>query len=167
MGKKLVLSVLTTLFLIITTAAPGLSYIGWENCVWLSVNQNQEYHRMGYFHQDDILTKVFSEYKEGGKPSFDISLSNTIMEFERHSGLYGEIGLNSRDGLNILIGGGYTYIDQRADFFLTLGPKYYIQDEILVVGVEVFYRILPPFVINLGYDDYTEAIFVGLGLAYR
>ena len=167
MGKKLVLSVLTTLFLIITTAAPGLSYIGWENCVWLSVNQNQEYHRMGYFHQMTFSPRFFRSIRKRGKPSFDISLSNTIMEFERHSGLYGEIGLNSRDGLNILIGGGYTYIDQRADFFLTLGPKYYIQDEILVVGVEVFYRILPPFVINLGYDDYTEAIFVGLGLAYR
>lgn len=122
---------------------------------------------MGYFHQDDILTKVFSEYGKGGTPSFDISLSNTIMEFERHSGLYGEIGLNSRDGLNLLIGGGYTYVDQRADFFLTIGPKYYIQDKLLVTGLEVFYRILPPFVINLGYDDYTEAIFIGLGLAYR
>ncbi|HEY8345236.1 MAG TPA: hypothetical protein VIL66_08630 [Bacillota bacterium] len=167
MAKKLALSILTVLFLIIITAAPGLSYIGWENCVWLSVNQNQEYHRMGYFHQDDIFTKIFSEYKKGGTPSFDISLSNTIMEFERHSGLYGEIGLNSRDGLNLLIGGGYTYVDQRADFFLTLGPKYYIQDEILVVGVEAFYRILPPFVINLAYDDHAEAIFIGLGLAYR
>jgi len=165
--RKLGFLLFAVFILLLAVATPGLAYIGWENCVWLSVNQDQEYHKMGYFHQDDILTRVTSEYGEGETPSFDISLSNTIMEFERYSGLYGEIGLNSRDGLNLLIGGGYTYVDRRADFFLTIGPKYYIQDELLVTELQVFYRILPPFVVNLGYDDYTNTVFIGLGLAYR
>lgn len=165
--KKAWLSLFLTAVLLLITSIPVLASLDWENCVWLSMDQNQEIKRMGYFHQEDVVTRIVSEFETAGSASFDLTLGNTLVSFDRSSGLYGQIGVNSRKNLNILFGGGFIYQNERADLLLTVGTRVYMQDKILVNELQVFYRFLPPFLVNLGYDDYTKSLFIGLGLAFN
>src|SRR5690554_1740614 len=121
---------------------------------------------MGYFHRGEIMTKIVSEWA-GASHAFDISLSNAIVNFDRRSGLYGELGANIRDGVGLHFGGGFIHSNQATGFLLTVGTKYCFQDGELVNGVECFFRILQPLVLQLSYDDNSKNIYLGLGVSFQ
>ncbi len=163
MQKKVWITLTMAVILILLAAVPASA---WKNCVWLSMDLDLEARKMGFFHQDEVMTRIISEMT-GTRHAFDISLSNSIINFDANSGLYGELGVNHRDRLNLLFGGGYKYFDPVSGFLLTVGTKYYLQDERLVNEVQFFYSLLPPLVLNLNYNDDLGSIFVGLGISFQ
>jgi len=152
------------LVLILLAAIPVQE--AWQNCVWLSTDLELEARKMGYFHRGEIMTKIVSEWA-GASHAFDISLSNTIVKFDRRSGLYGELGANIRDGVGLQFGGGFIHFNPNTGFLLTVGTKYSTQEQKLVNGIECFYRILSPLVLELSYDDGSKNIYVGLGITFQ
>lgn len=163
MQRKVWTTLIITVILTLQAAVPAQA---WKNCVWLSMDLDLEARKMGFFHQDDIMTRIVAEMT-GAKHAFDISLSNNIVNFDSNSGLYGELGVNHRDNLNLLFGGGYKYFDRVSGLLLTVGTKYYLQDQRLVNEVQFFYSLLPPIIVNLNYNDDLGSIFVGLGISFQ
>jgi len=161
--KKIWTTLMVTVVLTLLAAVPAQA---WQNCVWLSMDLDLEARKMGYFHQNDVMTRIVSEMT-GTRHAFDISLSNNIVDFDARSGLYGELGVNYRDKLNFLFGGGYKLSNQASGFLLTVGTKYYLQDQRLVNEVQFFYRLLPPVILNLSYNDDIGKVFVGLGVSFQ
>lgn len=164
--RKKFLTFLAVVVFSLSMTASALAYTDWENCVWISMDLDQQYKKMGFFRQDEVVTRITSEFGVGNTASFDITIGNTIIEFSPSSGLYGQLGINSREKINLLFGGGYIYQNPRSDFRFTVGARYYIMDQVLTQELEIFYRFFTPFILNLSYDDYSKALFIGLGITF-
>ncbi|NLY88128.1 MAG: hypothetical protein GX085_00660 [Firmicutes bacterium] len=163
MQKKIGRIFLLVLVLTLLTAIPAQA---WRNCVWISTDLELEARKMGYFNRGEIMTKVVSEATENSH-AFDISLSNTIVDFDRRSGLYGELGVNLRKSVGLQFGGGFIHSNPTTGLLLTVGTRYSFQEEKLVNGIECFYRILSPLVLQLSYDDHSKNIYLGLGITFQ
>lgn len=148
--------------LILLAALPAQAW----NCVWISTDLQLEARKMGFFNRGEIMTKITSEVTENGH-AFDISLGDTIIRFDQKSGLYGELGANIRDSVGFQFGGGFIHFNQSTGLLLTIGTKYSMQEQKLVNGVECFYRIVSPVVLQFSYDDSSKNIYLGLGISFQ
>ncbi|MCL6590791.1 MAG: hypothetical protein K6U80_12650 [Firmicutes bacterium] len=141
---------------------------GEENFVWVSEDLRGEASKIGYFNQDDrMFTKIISTHN-GGFNSFDMSFGNQIISFDNFGGLYGELGVNSGVAvLNLFFGGGYMYRSPGGDIRIIGGAKYYLQDQKLMVEAIGLVKIFGPLALNAGYDDSSNRLFAGVGLAFQ
>lgn len=151
---------------IVLTLLAALPVQAFKNCVWISTDLEMNARKMGFFNRGEIMTKIVSEITEKDH-AFDLSLSNTIVKFDQRSGLYGELGANIREGVGFQFGGGFIHFNQATGLLLTIGTKYSTEDQKLVNGIECFYRILNPLVLELSYDDHSKNIYVGLGITFQ
>lgn len=156
----MVVLILTGLF-----SLPSYADTGWENCIWLSQDLEGRGKRTGFIHYDRFMIKNVSEVLEDGGYSFDISLSNTLVSFDRTSGLYGELGVQTNNNFNLFFGGGYNY--QSSKMLLTIGSKYILQAQTLNTEAEAIITIFSPLVLDLNYDFNARAFFVGLGVTFQ
>ena len=151
---------------LVFTLLAALPVQAWKNCVWISTDLELEARKMGYIHRGEIMTKVVSEMA-GNSHAFDISLGNTIISFDRKSGLYGELGASIRESVGLHFGGGFIHFNQSTGLLLTIGTRYSFQEQKLVNGIECFYQILSPLVLQLSYDDNSKNIYLGLGISFQ
>lgn len=151
---------------LVLTLLAALPAQAWRNCVWISTDLQLEARKMGFFNRGEIMTKITSEVTENDH-AFDISLSNTIVKFDQRSGLYGELGANIRDSVGFQFGGGFIHFNQSTGLLLTIGTKYSMQEQKLVNGIECFYRIVSPVVLQFSYDDSSKNIYLGLGISFQ
>ncbi len=147
--------------------ASSVSYGVWENAVWLGTDIDQTARRMGYFHEEKVSTKIVSQ-NVGGEFSCEIDLSSTLASFGYSSGgLYAMLGAKVNGRFDFLFGAGFSYKDRYSPFLLAGGVKCLVPAQQVIYEIEGFYQILPPLLVNLSFDTYTNSIFIGLGLAYN
>lgn len=162
---KSLISILVVIILIGMISWPSYAEAGWENCIWLSQEIGGDGKRTGFIHNDRFMIKNVSEVLEDGGYSFDISISNTLVSFDRNSGLYGELGVQTSNDFNLLFGGGFIY--ESPKLLITLGSKYIIQAQTLNTEAEVLIAVLSPLMVDLSYDFNAKVFFVGLGVAFQ
>ncbi|NLM37720.1 MAG: hypothetical protein GX202_06305, partial [Firmicutes bacterium] len=68
---------------------------------------------------------------------------------------------------DFLFGAGFIYTSRYSPFLLCGGVKCLVPSKSVVYEVEAFYQILPPLLFHLGYSSEGNALFLGLGLAYK
>lgn len=142
--------------------------LGEENFIWVSEDLQGTASKIGYFNQDDrMFTKIISTHT-GTLNSFDMSFGNQIISFDNFGGLYGELGVNSGVAvLNLFFGGGYMYQSPGGDIRIFGGVKYYLYEQRLMVEGVGLVKIFGPLVLNLGFDDNSNRLFAGVGLAFQ
>jgi hypothetical protein len=160
---------LLLLFSLLLFTSPCFAVISGENYVWLSEDLSVKYTKIGYLHKEQKFVKAISEnLKSGVGSSFDLSFGSDILSFGQNSGLYGEIGINNGLKFNLFFGAGINYSALNSNFLLMCGTKYNIQEMKLVYDALVFFHVLPPFVLNLSYDNLNgHTVFVGAGLKFE
>lgn len=165
MKKKSLYSVIIAFLIILLTSTA--SYGLWENAVWLGTDIDQTARRMGYFHEEKVATKIVSQ-NINGVFSSEIDLSSTLASFGySSSGLYAMLGAKVNDRFDFLFGAGFSYKDRHSPLLLAGGVKCLVPAQKVIYEVEAFYQILPPLLVNLSFDTYSNSIFIGLGLAYN
>ncbi len=161
------LTVIAAIVFVLLGSISCQAAFGGDNYIWVSEDINGEYSKIGYFRQDEMFTKISAASSEDNN-YFDLALGNKIVSFENGGGLYGELGVNSANGkLDLLFGAGFIYQSYDSSIIIILGPKYYIANQKLVAEGNAYIKILSPITLHLGYDNYSERIFVGIGIYYQ
>lgn len=160
---KGLLTLVITVILVVLMATTA--YGAWENTVWLGVDLGQTGREMGYRHEDEVTTKIISNQVNGVFTS-EIQISSILAHFTNDSGMYAMVGASISNKLDFLFGAGFNYHNPYSPFLLNGGVKCLVPSQLVVYDVEVFYQILPPLLVRVGYNSQANAIFLGVGLSY-
>ena len=161
---RLITTIILALGLVVAMATAA--YGTWENTVWLGVDIAQNGREMGYRHLDEVTTKIVSSQVQGVFQS-EIQVGSTLVDFENSTGLYAAVGASVNGRFDFLFGAGFIYTSRYSPFLLCGGVKCLVPSKSVVYEVEAFYQILPPLLFHLGYSSEGNALFLGLGLAYK
>lgn len=161
--KKLFSGMLVVMLLFVATT---VSYGFWDNAVWLGTDLEYEARKMGYFHEDRVITKILSQHWQG-EYSSEIQIGSTMVNFSNDTGLYAMVGAKINSRFDFAFGAGFKYHNRYSPFLLTGGVKCLVPANEVVYEIEGFYQFLPPLLANVSYDSYTKTLFVGIGLSYN
>ena len=161
---KRLCTLLLTLWLLLATLTVAQG--AWENTVWLGMDLGQTGREMGYRHEDEVATKIISSQVDGVFTS-EILVSSILAHFTNGSGLYAMVGASIGDKLDFLFGAGFNYHNSYSPFLLNGGVKCLVPSQLVVYDLELFYQILPPLLVRVGYNSRANAIFLGVGLSYN
>lgn len=154
------------LAVIILLAAATVSYGVWDNAVWLGTDLEHDGRKMGYFHEDQVITKIISQNVKG-EYSSEIQIGSTLVDFNNDAGLYAMVGAKVNSRFDFVFGAGFSYRNSYSPFLLTGGVKCLVPLQEVVYEIEGFYQFLPPLLVNVSYDSYAKTIFLGVGLSYN
>ena len=88
-----------------------VSFGYWDNAVWLGTDLEQQARRMGYFHEDRVLTKILSQHWQG-EFSLEIQVGSTMVNFSNDAGLYAMVGAKINSRFDFIFGAGFKFHDR-------------------------------------------------------
>ncbi len=137
-----------------------------DSAVWLGTDLEYAARRMGYFHEDQVLTKILSQHWQG-EFSSEIQIGSTMVRFNNQAGLYAMVGAKINGRFDFAFGGGFKLHDRYSPLMISAGMKCLVPSKEVLYEIECFYQFLEPLLLNVSYDSYTQTLFLGIGLSYN